>query len=70
MLYLNKEEVLKWYMIGFKDELLQNESVLPDETIICRAYEIGKIDAIIGDDIPGHDTRSEEEILKDIFKAQ
>lgn len=54
--------LLKVYMQGFKDELKGKDIHLQ----LLRAYELGRTDAIIGDDVRSVDYQSNEEILKRI----
>lgn len=62
-------ELLDWYMKGFNDELdgKADSSSIKDK-VEKRAYEIGRDDAIIGDDLPSHDNRSSDEILRQILQ--
>ena len=48
------------YMIGFDDEL----SSVSRKSLLIAAYERGKLDALVGDDVRSVDYQSGEEILK------
>lgn len=54
--------LLKVYMQGFKDELKGKDF----HSQLLRAYNLGRTDAIIGDDVRSVDYQSNEEILKRI----
>ena len=62
-----ENELKKIYMTGFNDEL---DNVKPPNwfktEIEKKAYFTGRADAIIGDDVPSHDYRSWDDILKEI----
>ena len=62
-----ENELKKIYMKGFNDEL---DSIKPLDwfktEIEKKAYFTGRADAIIGDDVPSHDYRSWDDILKEI----
>lgn len=57
---------MEWYRKGFHDELYCTTSVESDYEIENKAYKLGAMDAVVGDDMPSLDYRSEEEILKEI----
>lgn len=61
------EELMKIYWRGWHNEL---DSITPleklDTELKQRAYDLGKIDAIMGDDVSSIDMQSKEEILKSI----
>ena len=56
--------ILRWYMYGFRDELNGTYHTMPDHEILLRAYSVGAVDAIAGDDVSSVDYQSEEDILK------
>ena len=56
--------LLEWYKKGWEDELYGSSSVVPNNTLITKAYNIGSNHAVLGDDVRGFDNLSEEEILK------
>lgn len=60
-----EENLLKWYHIGFKDELNGTSSVIGDQHLL-KAYQLGATHAILGDDNRNFDYLSNAEILKEI----
>ena len=60
---VSDESILEWYMKGFKDELRGTSTYESDNPIENRAYMIGAMDAIAGDDMPSIDYKSDEETL-------
>ena len=60
------KRLLKTYMNGFNDELESKFINIYSDFLFRNAYELGKQDAIIGDDISSFDNQSNEEILKRI----
>lgn len=59
--------LLDIYMRGFKDELDGNESISSTlSPLYKRAYELGALDALVGDDVSSSDLQTDEEILKHI----
>ena len=64
---MEDNEIMKWYMKGWQDELNGSSSTLPnDRPDIDLCYSVGASDCIIGDDIPSNDYRTSEEIIKGI----
>lgn len=61
---ITDKSLLEWYMKGFNDELNGSSSTVSDNEIENRAYGLGALDAIAGDDMPSLDYRSDEELLK------
>ena len=59
--------LIQEYMRGFSDELgnLAGKASKPD-TLFKRAYNLGRLDAIVGDDIKSVDHQSYEQILNKI----
>jgi hypothetical protein len=55
--------LLGYYMKGFDDELRGTSSVVPEGELL-KAYSLGVLHAIVGDDVRNVDYLSEEEILK------
>jgi len=49
--------LMEWYMKGFKDELRGSTSVDAEDRLLMRAYKIGALDAIAGDDVSSIDER-------------
>lgn len=60
---MNDEDILKWYMKGFHDELYGTTSAIDDD-ILLSAYKLGSLHAIIGDDVRDVDYLTKDEILK------
>lgn len=62
-----EEKLMDIYMAGFVDELNRFPDVrFPD--ILCeRAYQLGRVDALIGDDVRSIDAQTNEEILHRIY---
>ena len=60
------KNLLEWYMKGFNDELKGTTTIMSENEIENKAYQIGAIDTIIGDDISLWDDQSDEEIIKRI----
>jgi len=58
-----KNNLLKWYMKGFNDELRGTSTVESDNKIDMVAYDLGAQHAIIGDDVSSIDNLSDEEII-------
>ena len=58
-----KNNLLKWYMKGFNDELRGTSTVESDNRIDMVAYNLGAQHAIIGDDVSSIDNLSDEEII-------
>lgn len=59
-------ELLSIYMSGFEDELagIEKDPIL--EPLQKKAYIIGRMDAIAGDDLSSIDEQTDEEILHHI----
>jgi hypothetical protein len=64
---MNDQEILKWYMQGFEDELRGSTSVVPDGLALT-AYKFGALDAWAGDDCSSVDLQTDEEIIEKIKK--
>lgn len=60
------KELLEWYTKGFRDELYGDSSVVPSNTLITKAYNIGANHAFMGDEVRSFDYLTVEEILKRI----
>jgi len=58
-----KNNLLKWYMKGFNDELRGTTTIESDNKIDMVAYNLGAQHAIIGDDVSSIDNLSDEEII-------
>lgn len=48
-------KLLEWYLKGFNDELKGTTTIVTDDRLLMKAYDIGATDAIIGDDISDYD---------------
>jgi hypothetical protein len=64
------EFLLDLYMVGFEDELRSNPKVEYADTLHERAYQLGRIDALIGDDVRSVDYQTNEEILHRIYNLK
>jgi hypothetical protein len=60
---MTDQELLKIYMWGFEDELTGETRLIPQELLATKAYALGKIDALIGDDVRSVDYQTDEQIL-------
>lgn len=58
--------LLTTYMKGFNDELNETPSNYHTDSLISRAYNLGRQDAIVGDDVSSIDLQGNEEILRRI----
>lgn len=56
--------ILLWYTKGFRDELYGESSVVPNDPIISKAYNIGANHAELGDDNRSFNYLTNYEILK------
>lgn len=56
--------LLEWYKKGWEDELYGSFSVVPNNTLITKAYNIGSNHAYVGDEVRSFDYLSDYEILK------
>lgn len=65
-----KEELLEIYLLGFEHELCCAESTIFDNKLHQRAYQLGRDDAFIGDDVMSNNYRSKEQILKQIYNER
>ena len=65
----NDIRLLEIYMWGFNDEL---DGVTRDtegfSDVSLSAYDLGRIDAIVGDEVSSCDLKTSEEILEEIKK--
>ncbi len=62
---LEDKKLLDVYMEGFRDELDGHVRTF-EEKLLSRAYNLGREDALIGDDLSSVDNQTNEEILKKI----
>jgi len=65
---ISDKSLLDWYMKGFNDELRGSSSVVSDYELENKAYRLGALHAIFGDDMASLDLLSKGEILKQIKK--
>ena len=63
---VSDEDLLDYYMLGFRDELDNLGEKKHNNPLIIRAYKLGRLDAILGDDIRSVDYQSDKEIIKNI----
>jgi hypothetical protein len=64
---INDDEILDWYFKGFNDELIGSSSIIPEEILLQKAYNVGSLHAstVVNDDKRIDLTLvSNEEILK------
>lgn len=59
--------LLETYMLGFSDEL-EGETREFEDSMLMRAYELGRVDAFVGDDVRSIDYQSDEHLLKRIYQ--
>lgn len=67
----NDIRLLEIYMWGFNDELdgvTRDTKGFSDVSLI--AYDLGKVDAIVSDEVSGCDLKSSETILEEIKKQK
>jgi len=60
--------LLETYMWGFNNELDGRAKMWNPNPLLLRAYNLGRDDAIIGDDVTSSDLQTNEEILNRIRK--
>lgn len=58
--------LLETYMTGFRDELDGRAEVRNPNPLLSRAYNLGREDAIVGDDVRSVDYQTDEQILNRI----
>ena len=64
---IDNKILLETYMLGFSDEL-EGETREFEESMLMRAYKLGRIDAFVGDDVRSIDYQSDEHLLKRIYQ--
>lgn len=64
---INDKILLETYMLGFSDELEGETREFEDSTLM-RAYELGRVDAFVGDDVRSVDYQFDEHLLKRIYQ--
>ncbi len=62
------KELLETYMWGFNDELDGRTRMWNINPLLLRAYNLGRDDAIIGDDVSSSDLQTNEDVLNRIRK--
>jgi len=60
---LADEHLLETYMWGFNDELRGRERVWNPNPLLLRAYNLGRDDAVIGDEVTSTDQQTNQEIV-------
>lgn len=65
---VSDEELLGYFMQGFEDELYSLDEKSYDTPIKQRAYNLGRLDAVAGDDMPSIDYKSNQDIINQIRK--
>lgn len=63
---IDNKILLETYMLGFSDEL-EGETREFEDSLMNRAYELGRVDAFVGDDVRSVDYQSDEHLLKRIY---
>lgn len=64
---IDNKTLLETYMLGFSDEL-EGETREFEDSMLMRAYKLGRIDAFVGDDVRSIDYQSDEHLLKRIYQ--
>jgi hypothetical protein len=64
---MENEKIMQVYNKGFYDELDQNPHVEYEDQLEMVAYNVGRMDALVGDDLSDFDNRPEEEIIEYIM---
>ena len=62
-----EEALMDIYMAGFVDELRGYPETKFSKPLYERAYQLGRVDALIGDDVRSIDYQTNEEILHRIY---
>ena len=60
--------IMKWYTKGFNDELKGTSTIMGCSRLLEEAYNLGAVDAIVGDDLSNSDAQTEKEIINRIKK--
>jgi hypothetical protein len=61
-------QLLEVYMNGFEDELFGREMMWNPNPLLLRTYNLGRQDAIIGDEVSSNDLQTDTMILKRIWE--
>ena len=64
---IDNKILLETYMLGFSDEL-EGETREFEDSMLMRAYKLGRIDAFVGDDVRSIEYQSDEHLLKRIYQ--
>ena len=64
---MKDSKLIRIYMLGFKDELYSEPQRSYHTTLETSAYQLGRIDGLIGDDVSTVDLQTNEQILKKII---
>ena len=64
---IDNKILLETYMLGFSDEL-EGETREFEDSMLMRAYELGRIDAFVGEEVRSIDYQSDEHLLKRIYQ--
>lgn len=65
---MEDEHLLGVYMFGFNDELNNSQDRGFESLLERRAYNLGRLDALVGDDVRSVDYKSNAEIINQIRK--
>lgn len=60
------KELLETYMLGFTNELEGKKEIQSLTPPLLKAYNLGKIDAIVGDDVSSVDYQTNQQIINRI----
>lgn len=63
---ITDEQLIEVYMKGFVDSLHDTPPQPFETSLEQKAYQLGRIDALIGDEIEEHDYQTNKEILSQI----
>lgn len=62
---MSDKRILQVYMIGWTDEL-NGRITIQSESILIKAYNLGRLDALVGDECEAIDNKTNKEILEQI----
>jgi hypothetical protein len=65
---MQDKDLLQLYKLGFNDELRGLYRTLVLNGLALKAYNLGRSDALVGDDVMSHNYQSDFKILKRIKK--
>ena len=66
---MKDNKLIRIYMLGFKDELYGEDPRIYHTAIQNAAYQLGRIDGLVGDDVSAIDLQTDEQILKRIIDS-